>query len=537
MEILTGKSISKGIAIGTLYIYSKGQQQVNRHKVEDVDKEITRFCEAKKRAILQLEALYEKALREVGELHADIFEVHKMMLEDEDYNESIENKIRSQHINAEYAVASTGDRFSEIFSKMEDSYFQERALDIKDISERIVAILMQDNTNDKVPPFPSIVVARDLVPSETVQMDKKNLLGFVTELGSGNSHTAILARTMGIPAVSGITLMEKWNGVVAILDGEAGTLHLNPEETILHDMKKKQQQIEEQKGLLLQYKGKDTQTKSGQKVMLYANIGNFSDIGNALKNDAEGIGLFRSEFLYLEKDRIPTEEEQFNVYRMAAESMAGKKIIIRTLDIGADKQVPYLGLEREENPAMGYRAIRICLNEPEIFRTQLRAILRASTFGNVAIMYPMIIAVEEVRQIKKIMEDVKLELKGQGVPYKEIEQGIMIETPAAALISDELAKEVDFFSIGTNDLSQYTLAIDRQNEKLDDMYDAHHPAILHMIQMVVENGHKFGCWVGICGELGADIELTKQFVEMGVDELSVSANMILPLRKTICDLQ
>lgn len=536
MEVFTGKAISKGIAIGTLYFYSKQQLQVNRHKVQDTKQEMIRFREAKKKAMEELDALYEKALREVGELHADIFSVHKMMLEDEDYNESIENKIISQQVNAEYAVASTGDSFSEIFSKMEDSYFQERAFDVKDISERVVSILTKNDKKEQIPPKKSIVVAKELVPSETVQMDKRNLLGFVTELGSGNSHTAILARTMGIPAISGISLDKKWDGAFVIMDGEEGVLYINPEEDILKKLQKKQEKLDEQKKLLLQYKGKETCTKGGRKVMLYANVGNFSDIGNALKNDAEGIGLFRSEFLYLEKDHMPTEEEQFNVYRMAVEGMGGKKLIIRTLDIGADKQVPYLGLEKEENPAMGYRAIRICLNEPEIFKTQLRAIFRASAFGNVGIMYPMIISVEEVRKIREIVAEVKSELKAQGVPFKEIEQGIMIETPASVLISEELAKEVDFFSIGTNDLSQYTLAIDRQNEKLDSIYDAHHPAILQMIQMVVENAHKSECWVGICGELGADLELTERFVEMGVDELSVSPNMVLPLRKTICEL-
>lgn len=536
MEVYSGKTISKGIAIGTLYFYAKNQQRVKRYKVQDTEGELARFENAKYKAMEELKVLYDKALQEVGEVNADIFEVHAMMLEDADYNDSIQNMITSQHVNAEYAVASTGDNFAEMFSQMDDEYFRERAIDVKDISERIVSILAERNTSAQIPPVPSIVAAEDLVPSETVQMDKNNLLGFVTRQGSGNSHTAILARTMGIPAVSGIDIQKEWNGKTVIIDGETGKLLLDPDQETLEDMEGKRREKAEQKKLLLNYKGRETRTAGGKKIHLYANAGSFSDIVNVLANDAEGIGLFRSEFLYLEKDHFPTEEEQFQVYKAAAENMAGKKIIIRTLDIGADKQVSYFGLEKEENPAMGYRAIRICLEQPDIFKTQLRAIFRASVFGNVSVMYPMIISAEEVRKIKEIVREVKEELTEQSIPYRDIEQGIMIETPAAAIISDELAKEVDFFSIGTNDLSQYTLAIDRQNEKLDKFYNAHHPAILRLIQNVIKNGHEAGCWVGICGELGADMELTEQFLQMGIDELSVSPVMVLPLRKKISEL-
>lgn len=536
MEVYKGKTISKGIVIGKLYFYEKEEQKVKRYKVSDTQAEIERYEQAKCRAIEELQALYEKALQEVGEVHAEIFEVHAMMLADDDFNESVKNMIVSQQVNAEYAVACTGDNFYAMFSQMEDSYFRERAADIKDISERLLDRLADRDTSAQIPPIPAIVAAKDLVPSETVQMDKSKLLGFVTRLGSGNSHTAILARTMGIPAISGIEIKKEWNGKTVVIDADAGNFLVDPDEETLTYMEEKCREAEEQRKLFLNYKGKETMTGGGRKIHLYANAGGLADIVSVLENDAEGIGLFRSEFLYLEKDDFPTEEEQFQIYKTAAENMAGKKMIIRTLDIGADKQVAYFHLEEEENPAMGYRAIRICLEQPEIFKTQLRAILRASIYGNISIMYPMIISVAEVHKIKEIMEEVKAELSEQNIPFREPEQGIMIETPAAALISDELAKEVDFFSIGTNDLSQYTLAIDRQNEKLDKFYNAHHPALLRLIQMVVENGHAKNCWVGICGELAADMELTEQFVNMGIDELSVSPVMVLPLRKKIGEI-
>lgn len=536
MEQYTGKSIFKGIAIGKIYFYSKDEQVVKRNKIEDSKAEIERFEEAKKKAMEELQKLHKKAVKEVGELNAAIFEVHIMMIEDDDYNDSIKNIITSQEVNAEYAVATTSDNFSNMFAEMEDEYFQARAIDIKDISERIVSILNGKNTNAGLGEEPVIVVANDLAPSETVQMEKDKLLGFVTQLGSSNSHTAILARTMNIPALIGIEIQEEWNGKMAIVDGYHGTLFINPDQTTLEEMEKRKKEEIESRELLKELKGKETITKDGKKIHLYANIGNVADMANVLANDADGIGLFRSEFLYLEKNTYPTEEEQFQVYKQVAETMAGKKVIIRTLDIGADKQVDYFELAKEENPAMGYRAIRICLDRIEIFKTQLRAILRASVYGNISVMYPMIISVLEVKKIKQIVEEVKAELDEKQIPYGKVEQGIMIETPAAVLISDLLAEEVDFFSIGTNDLTQYTLAIDRQNPKLDEFYDAHHVAILRMIQMVIENAHKSGCWVGICGELGADISLTKEFLKMGIDELSVSPSMVLPVRNVIRNL-
>ena len=532
MEIIQGKAIFGGIAIGPISFFAKEQKQVKRTKVEDTEAEIARYEAALATAIEQLGALYEKALKEVGESEAQIFEVHQMMLEDDDYNDSVKNIITSQGLNAEYAVATTGDNFSTMFAAMDDEYFQARAVDVKDISERIINILMGIG-EAKVSDEPSIIVAEDLAPSETVQMDKSKLLGFVTRLGSSNSHTAILARTMNIPALIQVDIKEEWNGKQAIIDGFSGKFIIEPEADVLEEYQKKQAEQQERRRLLAEQKGKPTVTKNGKAIKLFANIGSVSDLQSVMENDAAGIGLFRSEFLYLESDTYPTEEEQFKAYKMVAETMAGKKVIIRTLDIGADKQVDYFELDKEENPAMGSRAIRICLTRPEIFKTQLRALLRASAFGNIAVMYPMIISVEEVRKIKAIMEEVKAELDEAGIPYGNVEQGIMIETPAAVILSDLLAKEVDFFSIGTNDLTQYTLAIDRQNAKLDEFYNPHHEAVLRMIQMVVENAHKAGIWAGICGELGADLELTDRFMEMGVDELSVSPTFIYPVRQKI----
>jgi phosphotransferase system enzyme I (PtsI) len=533
MEKIVGKRIFGGVSIGKLLWYSKTQNQVVRRRVEDAKAEIARYEEAKQTAIRQLKELYDKALKEVGEANAQIFEVHSMMLEDLDYNDSVHNLIESQGVNAEYAVATTGDNFSNMFASMEDEYFKARSIDVKDISERVIAILNGADTGSDIGSEPVIIAAEDLAPSETVQMDKSRLLAFVTHLGSVNSHTAILARTMNIPALTEIEINPEWNGQLAIVDGLEGVLIVDPDEETLSHYREIQKQEEEKQQLLETLKGKENVTLDGQKINLYANIGNVSDLVAVLKNDAGGIGLFRSEFLYLEKDDFPTEEEQFAVYKQVAETMAGKKVIIRTLDIGADKQADYFHLAKEDNPAMGYRAIRICLTRPEIFKTQLRAIFRASAYGNIAIMYPMIISLAEVRKIKEIVAEVKLELDRDGVPYGEVEQGIMIETPAAAMISDVLAKEVDFFSIGTNDLTQYTLAIDRQNDKLDDFYDSHHEAVLRLIQMVVDNAHAAGIWAGICGELGADMTLTERFLSMGLDELSVSPGCILPIRKII----
>lgn len=534
METYSGKKIFSGVAIGRIFHYAKVESIISRKKITDVAAEIQRYEQAKEKAITQLKALYEKAVKEVGELNAQIFEVHSMMLGDDDYNDSVHNLISSQSVNSEYAVVMTGDNFADIFANMDDEYFKARAIDVKDISERVIGILSGAKGADNLSE-PVIIVADDLAPSETVQMDKSKILGFVTRLGSANSHTAILARTMSIPALIGVDIKSEWNGKMAILDGVGGNIIIEPDEETLRLYEGKKKSEEEQKELLVQLIGKDTVSKSGHKINLYANIGNVTDLGAVLKNDAAGIGLFRSEFIYLEKEDFPTEEEQFKAYKQVAETMSGKKVIIRTLDIGADKQAEYFNLDKEDNPAMGYRAIRICLTQPEIFKTQLRAIFRASAFGTVSIMYPMITSVEEVREIKIIADEVKAELDNVGIPYGDVEQGIMIETPAAVMISDELAKEVDFFSIGTNDLTQYTLAIDRQNSKLDRFYNAHHTAILRMIKMVVDNAHKEGIWAGICGELGADLELTEEFLKMGVDELSVSPGMILPIRKAIRD--
>ena len=536
MEMYTGKSIFKGIAIGKILFYQKGEQPVKRVKIEDTAEQIKRYEAARAKAAEQLQGLYEKALKEVGEANAAVFEVHQMMLEDDDYIDSVVNIIETQQVNAEFAVATTGDNFAKMFAEMEDDYFKARAADVKDISERMVNILSGNESGGAIGDEPVIVVAEDLAPSETVQMDKEKLLAFVTRLGSANSHTAILARTMNIPALIEVDIKEEWNGKMAVVDGYTGTFYIDPDEDILKKMQEKKEEDIKARELLQELKGKEDVTVDGKHIKLYANIGGVKDVASVLANDAAGIGLFRSEFLYLENSTFPTEEQQFAVYKQVAESMAGKKVIVRTLDIGADKQVDYFNLDHEENPAMGYRAIRICLDRRDIFRTQLRALLRASAYGNIGIMYPMIISVDEVKEIKKIVESIKTELTEKGIEYGEVEQGIMIETPAAVMISDLLAEEVDFFSIGTNDLTQYTLAIDRQNSKLDNIYDAHHPAVLRMIQKTIENGHKAGCWVGICGELGADMTLTETFLKMGIDELSVSPTFVLPIRKLIREM-
>ena len=536
MEKYTGKSIFKGIAIGKILFYQNGEQPVKRVKIEDTAEQIKRYEDARAKAAEQLQGLYEKALKEVGEANAAVFEVHQMMLEDDDYIDSVVNIIETQQVNAEFAVATTGDNFAKMFAEMEDDYFKARAADVKDISERMVNILSGNESGGALGDEPVIVVAEDLAPSETVQMDKEKLLAFVTRLGSANSHTAILARTMNIPALIEVDIKEEWSGKMAVVDGYTGTFYIDPDEETLKKMQEKKEEDIKARELLQELKGKEDITVDGKHIKLYANIGGVKDVTSVLANDAAGIGLFRSEFLYLEADNYPDEEAQFQAYKTVAENMAGKKVIVRTLDIGADKQVDYFNLDHEENPAMGYRAIRICLDRRDIFRTQLRALLRASAYGNIGIMYPMIISVDEVKEIKKIVESIKAELTEKGIEYGEVEQGIMIETPAAVMISDLLAEEVDFFSIGTNDLTQYTLAIDRQNSKLDNIYDSHHPAVLRMIQKTIENGHKAGCWVGICGELGADMTLTETFLKMGIDELSVSPTFVLPIRKLIREM-
>lgn len=536
MMEFTGKSIFQGVAIGPIHTYHKKEATIVREHIEDAEAEIARFDAAREIATKQLEVLYEKALSEVGQSGASIFEVHIMMLEDEDYLDSVYNIIRTQEVNAEYAVATTGDNFSSLFAAMEDEYMQARAADIKDVSERLISVLTGSDLGTKMD-MPVILMAEDLAPSETVSLDKTKLLAFVTKLGSANSHTAILARTMGIPALIGIENSDALHGHMAIVDGHEGKLIIDPSQDVLNKYQEKLEVEKNQKFLLKEYKNKPTLTKNGREIKLYANIGNVSDVVGALENGAGGIGLFRSEFLYLESDHYPTEEEQYAAYKTVAENMAGKKVIIRTLDIGADKQADYFKLEKEENPAMGLRAIRICLTREEIFVTQLRAILRASAHGTISIMLPMITALWEVKKAKELLERAKAELREQGIPYKDVELGIMIETPAAVMISDLLAKEVSFFSIGTNDLTQYTLAIDRQNQSLEAFFDPHHEAILRMIQMVVGNGHKENCWVGICGELGADLRLTETFIKMGVDELSVSASYILPIRKLISEIE
>ena len=536
MITIQGKSVFGGVSIGKLMFYKRNEKVIKREHISDADAEWKRFEAAKGQAVDQLKELYEKALEDVGEANAMIFEIHQMMLEDLDYLESIENIIRSQEVNAEYAVATTADNFAQMFASMDDAYMQGRAADVKDVSERVLDILCGVSAGVKEMTEPCIIAADDLAPSETVQLDKSKVLGFATMYGSANSHTAILARTMNIPAVIGLgeTLSSQYDGKMAVIDGFTGILYVDPDEETLARMQEKRAKDLEQKELLNQLKGKENVTRSGQKINVYANIGNVSDLGAVLKNDAGGIGLFRSEFLYLENSTFPTEEQQFAVYKQVAESMAGKKVIIRTLDIGADKQVDYFNLDKEENPALGYRAIRICLTRPEIFKTQLRALYRAAVYGNLSIMFPMIISVSEVKKIKEIIAQVQAELKAEGIPYKEdVELGVMIETPAAVMISRELAKEVDFFSVGTNDLTQYTLAMDRQNQKLDTFYDPHHPAVLAMIKMAADNAHAEGKWIGICGELGADLELTEEFLKMGLDELSVSPALVLPLRKRI----
>lgn len=533
MEVYKGKSVFGGVAIGRIALYQKSDAAVKRKKIEDVKDEKERFHQAKERARLELQALYDKALVEVGEANAAIFEVHQMMLEDLDYIESVEHIIENEQVNAEYAVACTSDNFSDMFEAMDDEYMRGRAADVRDVSERLIKILQGNGESGFLADEPVIILAKDLAPSETVSLDKSKVLSFVTEGGSTNSHTAILARTMNIPALIGVSYPEGIDKKMAIVDGYEGKLLIDPDEETLRVYQERKKKDMEQKELLQKLKGQKNITLDGTEVLLYANIGGVGDVMSALQNDAAGIGLFRSEFLYLESEDYPTEEQQFEAYKTVARNMAGKRVIIRTLDIGADKQVDYFHMDKEENPAMGYRAIRICLDRVEVFKTQLRALYRASAFGNISIMFPMIISVNEVKRIKEIVNEVKKELDDNGIAYGDVELGIMIETPAAVMISDLLAKEVDFFSIGTNDLTQYTLAIDRQNAKLDSFYDSHHEAVLRMIRMVVENGHKEGCMVGICGELAADTSLTETFLKMGVDELSVTPTMILKVRDVI----
>ena len=539
MQCFQGKSVYKGIVMGPVAVLKKNDYQVKRARIEDPEAEVKRVEEAVEVSKKQLGRLYDKAVREVGEASAAIFEVHQMMLEDEDYLESMQNMIRTELVNAEYAAAATGDNFAEMFAAMDDEYMKARSADVKDISERLVRNLSGEGDNDLSSMEPSVIVADDLSPSETVQMDKEKILAFVTVHGSTNSHTAILARMMNIPALIGVPmdLNGLKTGMTAVVDGFSGQVIFEPEEDVQKETEKRMQEEAEKQKLLEELKGKENVTSDGRKINIYANIGSVGDLGYVMENDAGGIGLFRSEFLYLGRNDFPTEEEQFQAYKQAVQTMAGKKVIIRTLDIGADKQVDYFNLGKEENPALGYRAIRICLKQPEIFKAQLRALFRAAVYGNLSVMYPMITSTEEVEKIYAIVAEVEEELKAQEVQYKIPEQGIMIETPAAVMISDRLAEIVDFFSIGTNDLTQYTLAIDRQNEQLDDFYNPHHEAVLRMIRMVVENAHKCGKWAGICGELGADLTLTEQFVRMGVDELSVAPSMILKLRKSVREMK
>ena len=539
MQYFQGKSVYKGIVMGPVAVLKKNDYQVKRARIEDPEAEVKRVKEAVEVSKKQLGRLYDKAVREVGEASAAIFEVHQMMLEDEDYLESMENMIRTELVNAEYAAAATGDNFAEMFAAMDDEYMKARSADVKDISERLVRNLSGEGDNDLSSMEPSVIVADDLSPSETVQMDKEKILAFVTVHGSTNSHTAILARMMNIPALIGVPmdLNGLKTGMTAVVDGFSGQVIFEPEEDVQKETEKRMQEEAEKQKLLEELKGKENITPDGRKINIYANIGSVGDLGYVMENDAGGIGLFRSEFLYLGRNDFPTEEEQFQAYKQAVQTMAGKKVIIRTLDIGADKQVEYFNLGKEENPALGYRAIRICLKQPEIFKAQPRALFRAAVYGNLSVMYPMITSTEEVEKIYAIVAEVEEELKKQEVQYKIPEQGIMIETPAAVMISDRLAEMVDFFSIGTNDLTQYTLAIDRQNEQLDDFYNPHHEAVLRMIRMVVENAHKCGKWAGICGELGADLTLTEQFVRMGVDELSVAPSMILKLRKVVREMK
>ena len=536
MNKYTGKSVFGGIAIGKIMVYEKGEHQVKRVKITDAEAEKNRYYEAVEIAFKQLGELHDKALREVGEANAAIFEIHQMMLEDDDYKESVEHIIESQMVNAEYAIAQTGDNFSQMFAAMDDEYMRGRAADVKDITERLLGILSGNTGSGVDVDEPVIMVAEDLAPSETVQMDKSKILSFVTQKGSVNSHTAILARTMGIPALIGsdIVIDESLNGKLGVVDGTNGVVYIEPDEATLSAMQEEQRKDNEKKALLQELKGKEDVTLDGKKIKLYSNIGNIKDLANVIANDAAGIGLFRSEFIYLESDTFPTEEEQFNIYRTVAESMAGKPVIIRTLDIGADKQCDYFGLDKEDNPALGLRAIRICLTRPEIFKTQLRALFRASVYGNLGIMFPMITSVSEVEKALAMCDEVKAELKEQGITVSDsVELGIMIETPAAAIISDKLAKLVDFFSVGTNDLTQYTLACDRQNPDIEQFCDTHHEAILRLIEMSAENAHKNGAWIGICGELAADTTLTETFLRMGIDELSVSPTFVLKVRDAV----
>ena len=539
MEKYIGKSVYKGTAIGPVRVLKKTESLVKRKHIDDVEAEVDRLDKAKTLTYDQLGTLYEKALQEVGESNASIFEVHQMMLEDDDYQDSIRGMIQNEEVNAEYAVAVTGDNFSKMFASMEDEYMQARAVDVKDISNRLISNLCGDEQFDWDAMEPSIIVADDLTPSETVQMDKSKILAFVTVHGSTNSHTAILARMMNIPALVSVPIDLECiqNGTQALIDGKEACFYVNPDDSMIDLAREKQKQEAEQRQLLANYKGKASITKSGRKIHVYANIGNVSDVAYVMENDAEVIGLFRSEFLYLGRTSLPDETEQFHAYRQVLQMMAGKKVIIRTLDIGADKNVDYLGFDHEDNPAMGYRAIRICLEQKDVFKTQLRALLRAAKYGNLSIMYPMITSVDEVLRIYEIVDEVKQELEQENIPYEMPEQGIMIETPAAVMISEELAEHVDFFSIGTNDLTQYTLAIDRQNSRLDRFYNPHHEAILRMIQMTIDGAHKHGKWVGICGELGADLSFTERFVQMGIDELSVAPSMVLGIRSKICEME
>ena len=528
-----GKCVFSGIAIGRIAIYDKGDNQVKRVRVTDTEAEVQRFESAKEEAKAQLAALYEKALIEVGEENAAIMEIHQMMLDDLDYVESITGMIRDQEVNAEFAVSSTGESFAEMFASMDDDYMRARAADVKDISTRVISVLSGKSGSIVDTDEPVILLADDLAPSETVQLDKSKILGFVTRYGSANSHTAILARTMNIPALISVDFPADCGGKMGIVDGSKGLLIIDPPMSVIDEYHRKFAEEQEKARLLQELKDKDDVTVDGRSIHLYANIGGVSDVDSVLDNGATGIGLFRSEFLYLESSDYPSEEVQFEAYKAVAEKMGGKKVVIRTLDIGADKQASYFNLAKEENPAMGLRAIRICLNRVDVFKTQLRALYRASNYGNISIMFPMIISEAEVIRIKEICEEVKSELTSEGVPYKECELGIMIETPAAVMMAEELGRHVEFFSVGTNDLTQYTLAIDRQNAALDNIYDSHHPALLKMLRMIVEGGHKSGCWVGICGELGADTTLTEEFLRMGFDELSVSPSMVLRVREKI----
>ena len=536
MVKLKGKSVFNDVCIGKIHFYRRVRSVIKRYHVDDTEAEVKRFHDAQAEGLQELQALHDKAVKSVGEADAAIFEVHQMMMEDQDYAESVENIIRTQEINAEYAIGTTADNFAAMFQAMDDEYMRGRAADVKDISDRLVRILSGTGKSNELKDNKFIIAADDLAPSETVQLDKSKVMGFILQQGSASSHTAILARSMGIPAVIGLGdgLTEDADGKTAIVDGASGDVIIDPDEDTLEKYRKIKKEYDDRKALLAQLKGRETVTKDGQKIKIFANIGSPADVAKVMENDAEGIGLFRSEFLYLQSNDFPSEDTQFAAYKQVAENMAGKKVVIQTLDIGADKQCDYFNLDHEENPALGYRAIRICLTRPEIFKTQLRALYRAALYGNISIMFPMIISVSEVRKIKQICEEVRASLKADGIPYKEdVELGIMIETPAAALIADDLAQEVDFFSVGTNDLTQYTLAIDRVNRKLDPFLDTHHPAILKLIKMAADSAHKYGKWIGICGELGADPELTRTFLKMGIDELSVSPSLVLKLREQV----